>query len=63
MTVLLNKWNGQQFESDARCSCCGKLATVKEVYDPVTNVLFRTCKGCLLTMVAEIDRAILENTI
>jgi phage I-like protein len=55
MTVSLNKWNGEQFENGNYCSFCGKLATtVKEV---------DACKSCLLHMVAEIDRAMLEQAV
>lgn len=59
MTVLINKWDGRKFENEVSCSVCGKTTSVKEIYDPISNVLFRQCKSCLLAMVAEIDQAVL----
>lgn len=59
MTVLINKWDGEQFENNNCCTNCGSLSATK-------NILFmgyeiRFCKGCLLSMVDEIDQAILKN--
>jgi hypothetical protein len=74
MTVLLNKWDGQQFENNNRCHRCrGYAATAidqispAEIKDPTAcgtndHIKFGTCKNCLLDMVAEIDRAVLAAT-
>ena len=62
MPVLLNKWDGRQFESnDIRCDFCRRHATVKEI--TVGDCIGHICKGCLLGFVSDIDQAILEGAI
>jgi hypothetical protein len=60
MTVLLNKWNGQQFEhNNIRCDFCRRHGAVKEF--TAGDCIVRICKGCLLVMVAEIDQIVLAG--
>jgi hypothetical protein len=60
MTVLLNKWNGERFEHNhIRCDFCRRHGTIKKLI--VGDCIGYFCKGCLLDMVAEIDKAVLEQ--
>lgn len=56
--VKINKWNDHIFENSERCRQCCKPATVVYILCDIP-----ICKTCLLDMVAEIDRAILEEAI
>lgn len=59
MVVQINKWNGQNFDNPfVYCSVCNKIGTVKRIV--VEGHVRCYCKSCLLDMVAEIDRAVLE---
>jgi hypothetical protein len=65
MTVLLNKWDGKQFESDSCCDWCGKFASVKIISVKcialvIDQHLRKVCKSCLLTWTKEIDQAVLK---
>jgi hypothetical protein len=65
MTVLLNKWDGQQFKNNIKCDLCDNKTTVISLNDPYDSPPYTCkifiCKGCLLAMVAEIDQAILSG--
>ncbi len=61
MPVLINKWDGEQFEAQIRCGHCDQQATVIEL--AVGDNIGFVCKRCLLEFVADIDQAILEEKI
>ena len=60
MTVLLNRWNGKQFENDTECSLCEKLSTVVVLGgESGDDYELYICKSCLLNLVKEIDQTII----
>lgn len=63
MTVLINRWLGDEFENcDIRCDFHRPgHGTVIEIW--AGDCVIRICKSCLLAMVAEIDEAVLEAAV
>lgn len=62
MTILLNKWDGREFEHNhIRCDFCRRHGAIKRLI--IGDCVGHICKHCLLDMVAEIDRAVLEAAI
>jgi len=63
MKVVINSWNGESFDDDNMCDFCGNHATVIDlgIMEYTNSESWFICKSCLLEMVEEIDKAILES--
>jgi hypothetical protein len=59
--VVLNSWIGDKFINDNMCDWCGEPSTTINLDVGLPYGTLDFCKSCLLNMVAEIDKAILES--
>jgi len=62
MRIIINGWDGDKFLNDNYCHLCGELSTTIELQlTGYYDTWLIACKSCLLNMVAEIDKKILES--
>ena len=62
MFIILNSWNGKTFENDNICHVCNNRATTANLgCSLIRTQIISICKGCLLNIVKEIDKKVLES--